>query len=84
MKNKVLVIIYVPNINEKYEIYIPTNETVSKVVELISKTIYELSDSCFDLSKEHFLLDPENSNIYSRGQIVRDTNIKNSKKLILI
>ena len=84
MKNKVLVKVYVPSIDEEYEIYIPTNESVKKVLELIVKSVYELSDSSFDINKEHFIFDPDTSNLYTEELIIRDTNINNNKKIILI
>ena len=84
MKNKVLIELYVPNIDEQYEIYIPTNETIKKVLELIIKSVFELSDSNFNQDDAHYLLDPETSSVYMNDQIVRDTNIKNSKKIILV
>lgn len=84
MKNKVLVKVYVPSIDEQYEIYIPTNETINKVLELIIKSVYELSDSNLNLEEKHYILDPDTSIVYTNDQIIRDTNIKNSKKIILI
>ena len=84
MKNKVLIRLYVPCIDEEYEIYIPTNDSIKKILELIVKSVYELSDSNFELEKPHYLLDPDTSIVYLEGQIVRDTNIKNSKKIILL
>lgn len=84
MKNKVLIKVYVPNIDEEYEIYIPTNETVNKVLDLIIKSIYELSDSNFNQDKKHYILDPDTAIVYASEQIIRDTNIKNSKKIVLI
>ncbi len=84
MKNKVLVEVYVPSIDEKYEIYIPTNETIKKVLELLIKSIYELSDSNLNQEEKHYILDPDTSTTYTNDQIIRDTNIKNSKKIILI
>ena len=84
MKNKVLVKVYVPSIDEEYEIYIPTNESVKKVLELIVKSVYELSDSNLDTEKPHYIFDPETSGIYTEELIIRDTNIKNDKKIILV
>lgn len=84
MKNKVLVTVYVPSIDEEYEIYIPANETVKKVLELLIKSIYELSDSNLSQEEKHYILDPDTSITYTNDQIIRDTNIKNSKKIILI
>ena len=84
MKNKVLINVYVPSIDECYEIYIPTNETVNKVLELIIKSVYELSDSNLDIESNHYILDPETLLILGNEQIIRDINIKNGKKIILI
>ena len=84
MKNKVLVKVYVPSIDEQYEIYIPVNETINKVLELIIKSVYELSDSNLEQDVKHYILDPDTSIVYTNDQIIRDTNIKNSKKIILI
>jgi hypothetical protein len=84
MKNKVLINLYVPTIDSNYEIYIPVNESVKKVLELIVKSVVELSDGAFDLRVSHFLMDPDVGFLYNDAQIIRDTNIKNSKKVILV
>ena len=84
MKNKVLIKLFVVSISEEYELYIPVNETIKKVLDLIIKSVYDLSDGCFEKEKKHWLIDAENSNPYLSDEIIRDTNIKNSKKLILI
>lgn len=84
MKNKILVKVYVPTIDEEYEIYIPVNESIDKVLQLIVKSIEELSDTSLGDLKNHKLLDPKTSNTYNDCDIIRDTNIKNSKKIILI
>lgn len=84
MKNKVLVKVYVPSIDESYEIYIPTNESIKKVLELIIKSVYELSDSNLDQDNKHYILDPDTSIVYTSNQIIRETNIKNGKRIILI
>ena len=84
MKNKVLIRVYVPTIEEEYELYIPVNETINKVLDLVLKSISELSDNNLNLGVKHYLLDPETSITYNNWDIIRETNIKNSKKLILL
>jgi len=84
MKNKVLINLFVPAIDCSYELYIPVNESVKKVLELIVKSVYELSYGIFDLRSAHYLMDPDFSMLYNDTQIIRDTNIKNSKKVILV
>ena len=84
MKNKVLINVYVPSLDENYETYIPVNESINTILELICKTVFDLSDSNFNIDSTHYLLDPDTANVYLKKQIVRDTNIINSKKIILI
>lgn len=84
MKNKVLIKLYVPYLDEHYDIFIPTNESIKKVLDLIIKSITELSDNTLDLNLKYYLMDPETSQIYLDASIVRETNINNGKKLVLI
>lgn len=84
MKNKVLIKLYVSYLDETYELFIPTNETIKKVVDLIVKSVYELSDSVLDLAIHYNVMDPYTSQIYNETLIVRDTNIVNGKKIVLV
>lgn len=84
MKNKVLVKVYVPSVDSDYEIYIPVNETIKKILDLLIKTIYELSDSNFNNEIEHYIMDPKTGIVYEIDAIIRDTNIRNGSKIILI
>lgn len=84
MKNKILVRVYVPCIDFEYEIYIPTNESIKKVITLIVNSIYELSDENININDKYCLFNPETMEFYKLSSIVRDTDIVNSKKIILI
>ena len=57
MNNKVLINIVVPSLMEHFEIYIPINERVSKVKELIINLVYDLSDDSFDKTLPYGLID---------------------------
>ena len=84
MKNKILIKLYVPFIDEVYEIFIPTNESVKKVVDLIVKSVYELSDERLNLDIKYHIIDPDTSDIYQESIIIRDSNIVNGKKIVLV
>lgn len=84
MKNKILVNIYIPALDEAYELYIPVNESVKKVLELISKLVEDYSDSDFDSNSPHILVDSDSCIAYKGVDIIRDTNIKNGKLLLLV
>ena len=82
MKNKILIKLIVPALNQEYEIFIPVNERICKIKELLKKSIADLSDSDIDLEKTYSLLDPEMGTIYDSRLAVRDTNIVNLKRVI--
>ena len=84
MKNKILVKVYVVSISEEYDIYIPVNESIKGVIDLIVKSVYELSDGVVDTNDRYCLLDCETNFLYNNSLIIRNTNIVNGKKLLLI
>lgn len=84
MKNKILINLYVSYLDETYELFIPTNESIKKVVDLMVKSINDLSDNTLDLSIHYNIIDPITSEIYVETSIVRDTNLVNGKKVIMV
>ena len=84
MNNKILIRLYVPHLSKEFEVLIPVNERVGKIVEKLKKTIYELSDQTFEMNRNYNLIDSNTGTIYEYNNIIRDTNIKHAKKLILI
>ena len=84
MKNKVLIKVYVLCLAEEYELYIPTNESIKGIINLIVKSVFELCDGRLDMNNNYCLLEGETNSLYPYNLIVRDTNIKNGKSLILI
>lgn len=83
MKNKILIRLVVPKLMEEYEIFIPVNERISKIKELVINSLKDLSDNNFDSSEKYNLIDPETGQAYENNKIVRDLGIQNSKRIIL-
>lgn len=84
MKNKVLIKLYVPELNESYDVFIPVNEYIWKIIKLSVKAISDLSNNALDTNKNYYLINIENGNIYQNNQIVINTEIRNSTRLILL
>ncbi len=84
MKNKILIKLYVPTLDFEYEIFIPTNEIVKKVVDLIVTVVDEMCDDALPDDVPYYLFDPETSQVYANASIVRDTNMINDKRIMLI
>lgn len=83
MKNKILINIYVPKLLETYNVYIPVNERIVKIQELLVKAINELSDNSFPLDEQHYLIDSSTGQVFRGGEIVKDTTIRSGKNIIL-
>ena len=84
MKNKVLIKVYAISISEEFEIYIPTNESIKTVIDLIVKSVFELSDGRIISNQNYCLLDCDTNILYNYSQIIRNTNITNGKKIFLV
>ena len=84
MKNKVLIKLIVPELDETFDVFIPVNELVWKIKRIILKAIGDLSNANIDTNIEYVLLNKDNSKIYNNNEIILDTDIRNSSELILI
>lgn len=83
MKNKILINLYIVEIDEEYNVWVPVNEYIGKAIEGIIKSAFEIAD--VTPSKEYYyLINPENGVLYQNSQLLRDSDIKNAKKVFLI
>lgn len=83
MKNKILVSVWVPMIEQEYELFIPVNRRLGIIKKLIVLSIIELSDNNYKVNNDFKLLDNEN-NVLNDSEYVINTNIRNGSKLILL
>ena len=63
-----------------FEIYIPVNEKVGNISKLINSTMFD----SIDLEKNFSIINVEDGTCYKKNVLVRDTNIKNGTKLLLV
>ena len=84
MNNKVLIKIIVPELDESYDLFIPVNEVIWKIIKLVTKSISDLSGGDLDLEKEYMLINKETSLVYDNNAILIDTDIRNATELILL
>ncbi|MDY5996586.1 MAG: hypothetical protein SPJ07_04495 [Bacilli bacterium] len=82
--NKVLVKLYVPMLDESYDVFIPVNEIVWRIKKLLIKSVSDLSDINLDINKNYILINIETGTIYDDNNIIISTDIRNSTSLALI
>lgn len=77
-----LVIVYIPLIEEEYDIYIPVIKKVGTIKNLIIKMVEENNDAFINDGCKH-LYDKSSGERIAENQFVRHSTIKNGSKLIL-
>lgn len=82
--NKVFIILYVPLIEEKYELFIPINRKICDIIELLVRAIDDLVDTNYILANETGLYNKETGKKYDSEVKICNTDIKNGVELILV
>jgi hypothetical protein len=84
MNNKILVIVYVPLLEESYNIFVPVSKKVGVIKKLLEKEIDEIKYPEYSKNSK-FLLYNRDSNInYNNDVYIKNTDIRNGTKLILL
>ena len=82
--DKVLIVVYVPFIEEKYELYIPINKKIGTIKNLIIKSINEMSDNILTNNQVLRLYSNDTGDVLPNNIFVKDCNIVNGTTLVLI
>ncbi|MBQ1564270.1 hypothetical protein IIZ81_02840 [Candidatus Saccharibacteria bacterium] len=80
---KILVELYVPEIEEQYELYIPVNKTVGYCIKQIKKMLKEHYEELSDDLNVN-LYNKRTGQMYSNNILIRNTNIRNGSQLALL
>lgn len=83
MNNKVLIKLIVPEIDSKFDVFIPVNELIWKIKKMLVKSINDVEGVKFEMNGNYILLKKDNSRIYKNNEIVIDTDIRNASELFL-
>lgn len=76
LENKLFINLYVLALDQNYELFIPVNERVGNIVNLINTS---LMCNCSGV-----LISLYSGQVYNNNDVVRNTDIKNGTKLILV
>lgn len=84
MDHKVLINVYIPELDVKYDLFIPVNKKVCNTILLIVKAVNELSDGAYPITQNHALMNSETCQIYELDKNLKESDIKNGTKLVLV
>ncbi len=83
MEYKVLIKLYVPEIEQSFEMYIPINKTVSQVVILLNKLINNITNGVYPIKKNIYLYNRRIIETYDMSAVIRNTDIRNGTELVI-
>lgn len=84
MNFKVLVEVYVPELDIKYNLFIPSSKKIGNVILNLVKAISELTQGAYSREYNHALMNSDTCQIYDINLNLKDAGILNGTKLILI
>ncbi len=83
-KNKILIELEIPLIEKSYDLYIPINKTLGTIKQLIEEALVEITDNAYAAKPDTNFYSKETGEIYDINKTVRETNLKNGSRIILI
>ena len=84
MENKILLEVYVPSIEEEYDLFVPVNKKLGTIKQIIEQGIVDLSDGDYIVKEDTNLYSKETGQIYNVDVKIIDTDLKNGSRIILI
>lgn len=84
MNDKILVIVYVPLIDESYDIFVPVTKKVGVIKKLLEKTIEEIKYKEYSTNSKFLLYNKDTNINYNNDVYIKDTDIRNGTKLVLL
>ncbi len=84
MSSSVLVKLNVPMAEEQFDVWIPTNKKIHKVIKLLIKGINEFCGGEYNPMVMPLLYDKITAKPYDLNATVKESNIQNASELILI
>ena len=82
--NKVLVKLYVPLLEEQYDIWLPLNKKISNVINLLIKAVNEFSGGYYNPAKMPVLYDRLTAKKIDVNLTVKESIIKNGTEIVLV
>ncbi len=84
MNNKILVELVVPVLEESYDVFIPVNKKIGNIIVLLTKVVSELSLGYFQGNDSNCLYNGTTGDVYPMDLLVRNSDIRNGSKIILM
>lgn len=83
-QNKILIELEIPLVEKEYDVFIPINKKIGTIKSLIESSLVELTDNAYFPRDDSNFYSKDTGLIYDVNQTVRNTDLKNGSRIILI
>lgn len=84
MQDKVLVNIYVPFIEKKYEVFLPAGKKISEITYLIGNSLNDITGGYYIYKKNERLYNRQTGKEYNSNEYLKYTSIRNGTELVFM
>ena len=84
MKNKVLEKLYVPELYESYDVFVPVNEFIWKIKKIMVKSVSDLTNYPLNIDDKYILINKTTGEVYNYNYLLIATDIRNITELVLV
>jgi len=84
MHNKILIVLEVPTIEKKYNVFLPINKKMSNIILLLTKAVSELTSGGYIIRGNECLYNKMNGSKYDHDVYLKDSDLTNGSTVILI
>lgn len=84
MKNKIIVELIIPEIEEKYSLYIPVTKKIGEIIPLLAKAVADFSYGSYTYNEKTALYNAITTERYEPNDMIINTDIRNGTQLILL
>ena len=84
MNNKILIELEIPLIEKKYDLFIPINKKIGTIKRLIENALDDLTDNAYVPRDDSNFYSKETGQIFDVNKTVRDTELRNGSRIILL
>ena len=82
--NKILIQLFIPLIEKNYDLFIPINKKIGTIKRQIEEGLKELTNDEYISRETSNLYSKETGKVYDVNKSVRETDLKNGSRIILI
>ena len=83
MDYKILIKLFLPELEQSFEMYIPVNRTIGQVIELMNKVVNDITLNVYPIKEGLQLMNRINNTFYEYNDLIRNTNIRNGTELVM-